>query len=56
MAVSPYNDGNYLPDNEHPFNVGPCVDPKCGWDVYAPQLDTAPMHFACDMNAQRRAA
>jgi hypothetical protein len=47
------NDGNYLPDPEHPFNVGPCPAPGCGWDVYAPEVDTEAIHFACDLARQR---
>lgn len=43
-----YNDGNYLPDLEHPFNVGAC--PDCHWDVHGPEIDTPAIHFACDMN------
>lgn len=49
-----YNDGNFLPDDEHRFNVGPC--PTCHWDVYGPEIDTEPVHFACDMNSKRAAA
>lgn len=49
-----YNDGNYLPDDEHRFNVGPCTDPTCGWDVYAPARNTPAIHFACHMNTERR--
>ena len=47
--MTAYNDGNFLPDKDHPFNLGPCSDPTCGWDVHAPDLDTEPIHFACHM-------
>jgi hypothetical protein len=54
--MTPYNDGNFLPDNEHPFNLGPCVEPSCGWDVHGPEIDTPPIHFACHMAADRKVA
>jgi hypothetical protein len=54
--VAGYNDGNFLPDNEHPWNIGPCTDPNCGWDVYAPEPDSDPIHFACHMNQHRKDA
>lgn len=52
--VAAYNDGCFLPDDEHPYNVGPCTDPTCGWDVYAPTRTTPAIHFACHMNTERR--
>jgi hypothetical protein len=51
-----YNDGNYLPDADHRVNVGPCIDPTCRWDVYAPDAQTQPVHFACDMALTHREA
>jgi hypothetical protein len=56
LPMTPYNDGNFLPDNEHPFNLGPCVEPSCGWDVHGPEIDTPPIHFACHMAADRKVA
>ena len=51
-----YTDGNYLPDDDHTVNVGPCIHPDCQWDVYAPDADTPPIHYACDMALTRKEA
>lgn len=48
MTTIRFNEGAYLPDLEHPINVGPC--PDCSFDVYAALPHVTPIHFACDMN------
>lgn len=49
-----FNDGNFLPDDRHPWNVGDCTDPLCRLPVYGPDIGTPPIHYACDMNAAHR--